>query len=97
MSPDGAATGRCDGLQVTGSQGCVLVTYREGKYSVCHVGAAAGSSPPCVGGDSGGPAFVSTTGGVNAAGTIVSFEGNTCYFQDAWWEQYSGNLTILTS
>jgi hypothetical protein len=96
MSLDGSVTGEIGGLQVTEDQGCVLVNYAQGSYDVCEVGSATGSSPPCHGGDSGGPAFVHVSGGVKAAGTIVSSSGNTCWFQDAWWEQYSGNLTILT-
>jgi hypothetical protein len=84
------------GLQVTVSEGYVLITHREGPYSACHVRVTMGVAVP-LGGDSGGPAFVSTSGGVNAAGTIVSFEGNTWHLKDAWWEQYSGNLTVLTS
>lgn len=96
MSLDGSVTGEVGNLQVTESQGCVLVNYPQGQYSVCHVGSATGSSAPCTGGDSGGPAYIPVTGGVNALGTIISVSGNTCWFQDAWWEQINGNMTILT-
>lgn len=91
MSLDGAYTGERTGLLVTEYSGCVL----ENNYPVCGVGSATGSSPPCKGGDSGGPAYVPTGSTVQASGIIISVEGDTCYFTEILAAQGFFGVSVL--
>jgi hypothetical protein len=95
MSIDGSYTGERTGLLVTEFTGCVEVTYGSTAYPVCGVGSASGSSPPCKGGDSGGPAYVPSGSSVKASGIIISVLGNTCYFTEILVAESKLGVTVI--
>jgi hypothetical protein len=80
MTIDGAVTGERQGQLVTEYDTCAVF---DTGWTACDLGGATGSSPPCQGGDSGGPAYVHSGSTVEAAGTINGVNGDTCLFTDA--------------
>jgi hypothetical protein len=101
---DGWVTGAVFDTTVTGVNGCGWVSYGNsntnysGSHYTCDLIAATNNgSPPCQGGDSGGPVLVRESGTTNAeaVATIVAVSQTVCWAQEFSVERNEANIRLI--